>query len=150
MLLSISRDSLTSSWCRNNYFTLSRKFLHFLTRRLPYYFYYKRVLDETAALIDHAPPTAASGVDCVGVAGVIQKTENEQSNALISITRAKNVGRIGSTDVLRIEEVKILNINNPGGEVSKQLNALGKLLSEGEYYFRHGIKFIKKILIQVK
>ena len=115
----------------------------FFIQRLPLYFYLNPVHDDTATLIDNAPPTASSGVDCVGVAGVIQKTENEQSNALICITRAKNVGRIGSTDVLRIEEVKLLNIKNPGGEVSKQLNALGKLLSEGEYYFRHGIKLIK-------
>lgn len=73
---------------------------------------------------------------------MIQKSENEPGNSLICITRAKNVGRIGSTDVLRIEEVKILNIHNPKGEVSKELKYLGNLLSGGEYYFRIGLNIM--------
>ena len=37
-----------------------------------------------------------SGFDCVGIAGVIQQSAEENGNSLLAITKAKLVGRIGS------------------------------------------------------
>lgn len=87
--------------------------------------------------INENPQQYTAGFDCVAIAGVIQKSDGESSNSLLAITKAKAVGRIGTTDILRIEDLRLVNIAKPKEESSpKQLKDLLKLLSEGEYYFR--------------
>ena len=67
-----------------------------------------RITNEAAELDEsHVQQSGQAGIDVVAIAGVISASGEETCNCLGVVTRASVVGKVGSTDILKILEFKV-------------------------------------------